>query len=198
MRLYLLRFFASDACRAGGYSYRLCPASEPLTEECLQKHPLDFVETEQAILFANGSKYKIPGTFVKEGTSPPGSTWAMLPIPENGLGPRCLPGPMDTDKTPHGCQKWEGRSNHNGHVPGPCVPCPETPGSDCSRCDNGGADAKSPGFPPPLKGIEGAPVEGILDVLKVPSDLVPGECAPRIRTQPDICVRAVDQVLRLP
>ena len=36
-----------------------------------------------------------------------GSTWAMLPIPENGLGPRCLPGPDDTPSTPHGCEPWE-------------------------------------------------------------------------------------------
>eukprot|EP00310_Coccolithus_braarudii_P014694 CAMPEP_0183341004 /NCGR_PEP_ID=MMETSP0164_2-20130417/7365_1 /TAXON_ID=221442 /ORGANISM="Coccolithus pelagicus ssp braarudi, Strain PLY182g" /LENGTH=248 /DNA_ID=CAMNT_0025511229 /DNA_START=87 /DNA_END=833 /DNA_ORIENTATION=+ len=26
----------------GGYQYRLCPASEPLTEECFQRHPLIF------------------------------------------------------------------------------------------------------------------------------------------------------------
>lgn len=55
------------------------------------------------------------------------------------------------------------------------MPCPETPGSDCSRCDNGGADARSPAFPSPYKGIAGAPVEGVLDVLKIPSDLLPGE-----------------------
>ena len=37
-------------------------------------------------------------------------------------------GPNDTASTPNGCMKWEGRSNYNGHVNGPCVPCPETPG----------------------------------------------------------------------
>ena len=63
------------------YSYRLCPASELLSEECFQKHPLDFVETEQAILFANGSKHPIKGTFVNKGTQPEGSTWSLLPIP---------------------------------------------------------------------------------------------------------------------
>jgi hypothetical protein len=115
-----------------------------------------------------------------EGTQPAGSMWSMLPIPENGLGPRCLPGPDDVmtgpHATPHGCQKWEGRDDgHNGHVPGPCVPCPETPGSDCSRCDNGGKNAKSPSFPPPLSGVEGAPIEGVFDMLKVPADLPAGE-----------------------
>ena len=30
-------------------------------------------------------------------------------------------------------------------------------GSDCSRCDNGGANARSPSFPPPYEGVAGAP-----------------------------------------
>ena len=32
-------------------SYRLCPASEPLTEACFQKHPLDFVQDKQQLVF---------------------------------------------------------------------------------------------------------------------------------------------------
>ena len=32
----------------GGYSYRLCPAGEPLTEACFQRHPLPFERTKQA------------------------------------------------------------------------------------------------------------------------------------------------------
>ena len=63
----------------------------------------------------------------------------------------------------------------NGHVPGPCVRCPETPGSDCSRCDNGGVDAHTPSFPPPFECVAGAPIEGVLDVLKVPADLATGD-----------------------
>ena len=31
---------------------------------------------------------------------------SMLPIPENGLGPRCLPGPNDDASTPFGCEPW--------------------------------------------------------------------------------------------
>ena len=158
----------------GGYSYRLCPADEPLSEECFRRTPLDFWEDAQAILYPDGSRRPVRGTFLRDGTSPPNSHWSALPIPPAGLGPRCLPGPHDTNATPHGCQPWEGRANNNGHVPGPCVPCPETPGSDCSRCDNGGANAHSPAFPPPFHGVLGAPVQGILDVLKVPEDLKPG------------------------
>merc|ERR1712076_50189 len=31
------------ANHGGGYQYRLCPADQPLTEECFQKMPLPFV-----------------------------------------------------------------------------------------------------------------------------------------------------------
>jgi hypothetical protein len=33
-------------------SYRLCPASEPLTEACFQKHPLDFALDKQQLVLA--------------------------------------------------------------------------------------------------------------------------------------------------
>ena len=33
-----------------GYSYRLCPADEPITESCFQKHPLDFVLDKQQLV----------------------------------------------------------------------------------------------------------------------------------------------------
>ena len=190
----------------GGYSYRLCPRSEPLTEQCFQvptihpfycsgfrrfnrpafqRHPLDFVLGAQSILFPNGSTAPIAGggTFVNTGTSPEGSMWARLPVPATGLGPRCLPGPNDTAATPHACEVWEGRSNFNGHVDGPCVPCPETAGSDCSRCSNPGkGDPKHPhrpptprsAFAPPFPGVEEAPQHDVLDQVKVGRSLSEG------------------------
>ena len=158
----------------GGYQYRLCPASEPLTEACFQKMPLEFHQDKQAIVFPNGSTFPIAGTFVADGTLPAGSTWARLPIPSAGLGPRCLPGPTDTNTTKNGCQHWEGRDDgHNGHIDGPCVPCPETAGSDCSRCDNSAHNV--PSFKPPVPAVQAAPVEGVLDVLKVPAGIPAGE-----------------------
>lgn len=161
----------------GGYQYRLCPVSEPLTEECFMKHPLDFVKEKQSVVFPNGTAVRIQGVFINEGTLPQGSTWARLPIPAAGLGPRCLPGPNDTNSTPNGCMEWEGRKNHNGHVDGPCVPCPETPGSDCSRCSNPGWPGKGsrPAFPPAVPDAIGSPVAGVLDVVKVPGNLPPGD-----------------------
>ena len=49
----------------GGYSYRLCPASEPLTEECFKAHQLDFLQDKQAIVFPNGTAVPIQGTFIR-------------------------------------------------------------------------------------------------------------------------------------
>jgi len=68
----------------GGYQYRLCPADAPLTEECFQAHPLDFVRGAQAIVWNNGTRRPIQGMFV-DGSDcpvvPAGSTWARNPIP---------------------------------------------------------------------------------------------------------------------
>lgn len=156
----------------GGYSYRLCPADEPLTEECFQRHQLDFVQDKQGIVFKNGTVLPIQGTFLTEGTVPEKSMWSLIPIPSVALGPRCLPGPNDTNSTPNGCKSWE-----QTLVAGPCVPCPETPGSDCSRCDNNWPDnSGEPSFTPPCQGCQGCThSHAIRDYVKVPSNLKPGK-----------------------
>jgi len=151
----------------GGYSYRLCPADQPLTEECFQKLPLDFVKDQQGIVFKNGTVKLIKGNFVTEGTHPEGSMWSTIPLPPTWLGPRCLPGPNDTNSTPYGCQSWE-----KSLVDGPCMPCPGTPGSDCSRCDNN----DRPSFEAPCDGCEGSThSHAIRDQLKIPAHLPPGK-----------------------
>ena len=70
------------ANHGGGYQYRLCPADEPggLTEECFFRTPLDFNPAKQAIQWTNGTRLPIRGTFVRNGTLPAGSTWAMNPV----------------------------------------------------------------------------------------------------------------------
>lgn len=151
----------------GGYHFRLCPADEELTEECFQRTPLDFVQDQQGIVFKNGTILPIQGKFVTEGTHPKGSMWSMLAIPATWFGPRCLPGPNDTTDTPYACEEWE---HHN--VDGECKPCPETLGSDCSRCDNG----DTPSFPPPCDGCVGnTHSHGIRDMVEIPSHLAPGK-----------------------
>lgn len=152
----------------GGYTYFLCSAEEKLTEECFFKTPLQFVRDKQSIVFSNGTRQKITGVFVDgDQVQPPGSVWSMIPIPPTWLGPRCIPGPNDTDTTPNKCLPGENRN-----IDGPCLPCPGTPGSDCSRCDNGNAAS----FPPPCEqgcaGNEGD--AAVLDFVEIPDGLKPG------------------------
>ena len=59
----------------GGYQYRLCPAHQPLTEECMQKTPLEFDRAAgTSLVWNNGTRYRIENVFVSQGTWPPGST----------------------------------------------------------------------------------------------------------------------------
>jgi len=154
----------------GGYSYRLCPADQNLTEACFQAHQLDFEEDEQGIVFPNGTVLPITGTFTREGTYPINSQWARIPMPTTALGPRCLPGPNDTDSTPNHCLPDE-----KALKSGPCLPCPETAGSDCSRCDNNWRDGTT-SFIPPCDGCEGSNHQrAIRDMIKIPKDLTPGK-----------------------
>jgi hypothetical protein len=177
----------------GGYSYRLCPLPEGnftgLTEACFQDHHLEFVEEEQSILFPNGTLLKLEAsqrTFVRDGTYPPGSTWSLIPMPPTLLGPCCLPGPADNATTPNKCLPGD---NHVGQcstsVPAAtnCAPCPGTPGSDCSRCDQVSVIKPdryklAPQFPEPCPGFSGVDWHGgysVRDVLKIPANLEAGQ-----------------------
>ena len=158
----------------GGYSYRLCPATELLTEACFKKHQLDFVADQQAVVFPDGTLLPIKEpVFVTEGTTPPGSMWSRMPMPPTGLGPCCIPGPGDNASTPHSCSNQA--FDQCGEI-GPegcsCHPCPESPGSDCSRCANCGL----PGFEPPCPSCQGVDWHGnaVKDRVKIPASLAPG------------------------
>lgn len=87
-----------EANHAGGYLYRLCPANEPLTEECFQKLPLEFVG-KQGFKWGGGranggSELWFNGTYVQDGTIPVGSKWSLNPIPRFDHGaaqaPKCI------------------------------------------------------------------------------------------------------------
>lgn len=66
----------------GGYIYSLCPAGEPLTEECFQQQVLPFVDSFHTIRYLdNGTEFQIPAVDVREGTWPTGSAWRLNPIP---------------------------------------------------------------------------------------------------------------------
>ena len=129
------------------------------------------MQDQQALLFRNGSRLGISqhSVYVSQGTHPPGSMWAMIPMPTSALGPRCIPGPNDTASTPHACEPWE-----KGLKDGECKPCPGTAGSDCSRCDNHWHEQTS--FPAPCDGCSGGSHgRAIRDVVKIPKGLKPGK-----------------------
>eukprot|EP00928_Gymnodinium_smaydae_P017880 TRINITY_DN16827_c0_g4_i1.p1 TRINITY_DN16827_c0_g4~~TRINITY_DN16827_c0_g4_i1.p1 ORF type:complete len:388 (+),score=27.65 TRINITY_DN16827_c0_g4_i1:48-1211(+) len=64
----------------GGYSYRLCPVNEELTEECFRKIPLNFTGMP-SLRWNNGKELFYKPMYLTEGTSPPGSMWARNQIP---------------------------------------------------------------------------------------------------------------------
>lgn len=74
------------ANHGGGYSYRLCPKSSQLTEDCFQKHHLQFVGNESWIQFGDDemNRTAIPASRVSQGTNPAGSQWTKNPIPACG------------------------------------------------------------------------------------------------------------------
>mmetsp|Transcript_94636 Transcript_94636/g.131528 ORF Transcript_94636/g.131528 Transcript_94636/m.131528 type:complete len:205 (+) Transcript_94636:2-616(+) len=76
-----------EANHGGGYSYRLAPLGSPLTEETFRQIPLDFVG-QQMLRWGgpNGNSIAFNGTYVTEGTTPPGSMWVVNPIPRNDIG----------------------------------------------------------------------------------------------------------------
>lgn len=56
------------ANHGGGYQFRLCKASEPLTEACFQRTPLAFATEKQMVRFSDPSQdFAIDAMIVKEG-----------------------------------------------------------------------------------------------------------------------------------
>lgn len=66
------------ANHGGGYQFRLCKASEPLTEECFQRTPIAFASNTQTVRYSNGTGVEINATIVKTGG---GKGWMRWPFP---------------------------------------------------------------------------------------------------------------------
>ena len=68
------------AAHGGGYIFRLCPRSEPLTEACFRRLPLEFAEPYRHVArFKNSSLDRvIKATPVTDG---PAKGWMRLPLP---------------------------------------------------------------------------------------------------------------------
>lgn len=75
------------AFHGGGYTYRLCPATETLTEECFQQHPLQFVG-QQSFRWGGlgGKQIWFNGTYATDGVHPLGSMWSKMPVPAGPWG----------------------------------------------------------------------------------------------------------------
>lgn len=81
--------FALQANHGGGYQYRLCPADEELSEECFQRHPLDYVSDDQWLQYGpdgldTNNRTRIKAVRVTTGVMPNGSVWTRNPIPACG------------------------------------------------------------------------------------------------------------------
>ena len=77
--LSLLSKLKEAAAQGGGYQYRIAKADAPLTEAAFQKTPLKFAGTPK-LRHTDGTETPFPPTYVTEGTTPAGSTWAMNPV----------------------------------------------------------------------------------------------------------------------
>merc|ERR1719174_185387 len=64
----------------GGWSYRLCPKSSEITEECFQKHPLPFVGDSAVTHFTDGREIAIPSRHTKD------KLWSRNQIPAHHQG----------------------------------------------------------------------------------------------------------------
>lgn len=156
----------------GGYQYRLCPASEPLTEECFQRHPLDFDRKKQILKWNNGTlEYPmgdkaifVDGDLVK----PQGSTWARNPIPriwdtKTGLhNPEACPGPSTRAAgSPPGCLAFPAPCPWDTYTTEGLLPC-DNSGKHPQKCDGDGMSQCASDW-----------VVGVIsDTVLIPKDLV--------------------------
>lgn len=159
----------------GGYQYRLCPASEPLTEECFQRHPLEFDRKKQILKWNNGTLQYPMGDkaiFVDgDAVKPKGSTWARNPIPriwdsKAGLhNPEVCPGPTTREQdSPPGCLPFPAPCPWDTYTTSGLLPCNETEGL-LGVCDGDGMGECSSDW-----------VVGVIsDMVKIPDDLPSGD-----------------------
>ena len=110
----------------GGYQYRLCPATEELSEACFQKTPLDFVRSKQALIFNNGTRFGITGTWVDEAADkiwcracPPG-TYGLV---EAAISMQEATS-WDGDSLDPGCLPCANGTYNPGWGQTECLPCP--------------------------------------------------------------------------
>jgi len=162
------------AWHGGGYQYRLCSAHEHLTEECFQRHPLPFANGKSALRWGGHgvSRTCAKGEFTDcvvrfdatdvggELVLPVNSTWRKGPIPRApwawshtgaSFEPMCEEGDACT-------------SYHGPNFSGPGC------GDDRTSCSSGAYPCECSGW-----GIGDLFRLEIVDTLRLPADLEPGE-----------------------
>lgn len=158
----------------GGYSYRLCPANETLTEECFQRTPLEFDRTKQVLKWNNGTLQYPMGDkaiFVDGNvTYPRGSTWARNPIPriwDSKVGlhnPSACPGPSTRAHPLPGCMAFPAPCPWDTYNKSGLLPCEQEDGL-LGRCDGNGMSQCGSDW-----------VVGVIsDHVLIPKDLPAGE-----------------------
>lgn len=149
--------WTQKAWHGGGYYYRLCPADQPLNEECFHKMPLQFVGNSslrwggvggEQIFFNTTER----GWDVNVGTFPPGSTWRKCPLPR-GPWSWHMSGPSFEPV----CEESE--ACKNAHITPPECLGPEKP-CEC-KCSG--------------DGIGDLPQLEIVDQVLIPEGIKPGK-----------------------
>lgn len=104
--------FAALFNHGGGYSYRLCPADSPQTEECFQKTHLEFADDTTTVHWTTGDEATYPAVTMSTGTHPAGSQWRTIRIPSCSTttpsicGKELLPQPCEKCCAHH-CDTWD-------------------------------------------------------------------------------------------
>ena len=149
--------WTQKAWHGGGYSYRLCPADEPLNEECFQKIPLDFVGNSSLRWGGVGGERLYFNTTergwdVREGTTPAGSMWRKCPLPRGPWGWKHSGASFEPV-----CDESDACRGAHDRAPtclGPEAPC-------TCKCSG--------------DGIGDLPQLEIVDQVRIPADLPPGD-----------------------
>lgn len=160
--------WAIAANHGGGYSYRLCPVSGNVSEECFQSNPLRFAGEKSWIIYTSGSRKEFTRTTLSVGTYPAGSEWARNPIPNCRMcstyetcGPAPEPGP------PPGTAAWQQWNICSAGCAGSRI-------SNLPSCP--ASTAQFPEVVHGLSSFENATWDfSIMDRVIVPSDLEPGD-----------------------
>jgi len=164
----------------GGYQYRLCPLSEPLTEECFQRHPLTFKGSsdrfappyQHVLRWNDGSEERISATMVwiapPDGGRSSAEHMKHMKQDPSGTGPSSVgsePNPVGYSWAMNPIPRIHFDSSSSGQPAG------------WSGCQKPASGAKCIAFPPRCHGDTGwSPINTTAGTHVAPTD-VAGRCS---------------------